>query len=144
MPRSGEIGEQIYDQVEKLVADGMNRTEAFAKISADSGRRAGTVAANYYRVARKRAGGSLRPRSRRGRPARRTASSSAASSSSSSSAAAGRRGRARSRAASGGDIDSLANALVRDVQALANAIKAQAGEVAEMRKKLDGVKKLLD
>ena len=38
MPRSGEIGEQIYDQVEKLVAGGMNRTEAFAKISADSGR----------------------------------------------------------------------------------------------------------
>ncbi|HET7429335.1 MAG TPA: hypothetical protein VFJ66_07770 [Gaiellales bacterium] len=137
MPRSGEIGEQIYDQVEKLVAGGMNRTEAFAKISADSGRRAGTVAANYYRVARKRAGGSLRPRSRRGRPARRTAASASSSSST------GRRGRARSRSASG-DIDSLANALVRDVQALANAIKSQADEVAEMRKKLDGVKKLLD
>ncbi len=134
MPRSGEVGEQIYDQVEKLVADGMNRTEAFAKISADSGRRAGTVAANYYRVARKRAGGSLRPRAKRGRPARRTATAAAATS---------RRGRTRTRAA-GGDIDSLANALVRDVQALANAIKAQAGEVAEMRKKLDGVKKLLD
>jgi hypothetical protein len=135
MPRSGEIGEQIYDQVEKLVADGMNRTEAFAKISADSGRRAGTVAANYYRVARKRAGGSLRPRAKRGRPARRTAAASTSST--------GRRGRARARSA-GGDIDSLANALVRDVQALAEAIKSQAGEVAEMRKKLDGVKKLLD
>jgi hypothetical protein len=135
MPRSGEIGEQIYDQVEKLVADGMNRTEAFAKISADSGRRAGTVAANYYRVARKRAGGSLRPRAKRGRPARRTAAASTSST--------GRRGRARTRSA-GGDIDSLANALIRDVQALAEAIKSQAGEVAEMRKKLDGVKKLLD
>jgi len=135
MPRSGEIGEQIYDQVEKLVADGMNRTEAFAKISADSGRRAGTVAANYYRVARKRAGGSLRPRAKRGRPARRTAGAASAST--------GRRGRTRTRAA-GGDIDSLANALVRDVEALANAIKAQAADVAEMRKKLDGVKKLLD
>jgi hypothetical protein len=134
MPRSGEIGEQIYDQVEKLVAGGMNRTEAFAKISADSGRRAGTVAANYYRVARKRAGGSLRPRAKRGRPARRTAAASTGSRS---------RARGRSRAA-GGDIDSLANALIRDVQALAEAIKSQAGEVAEMRKKLDGVKKLLD
>ena len=133
MPRSGEVGEQIYDQVEKLVADGMNRTEAFAKISADSGRRAGTVAANYYRVARKRAGGSLRPRAKRGRPARRTAATGSTS----------RRGRTSTRAASS-DIDSLANALVRDVQALANAIKAQADEVAEMRKKLDGVKKLLD
>ena len=136
MPRSGEIGEKIYEDVEKLVAQGMNRTEAFAKISADTGRRAGTVAANYYRVARKRAGGSLRPRSKRGRPARRTAASASSSST-------GRRGRARSRSASG-DIDSLANALVRDVQALANAIKSQADEVAEMRKKLDGLKKLLD
>ena len=42
MPRSGEIGEQIFEQVEKLVAGGMNRTEAFAKISSDTGRRAGT------------------------------------------------------------------------------------------------------
>jgi hypothetical protein len=132
MPRSGEIGEQIFDQVEKLVADGMNRTEAFAKISADSGRRAGTVAANYYRVARKRAGGSLRPRKTRGRPARRPAAASST-----------RRGRARS-GGGGGDIDTLATALVQNVQALANAMKAQAGEVAELRKKLDGVKKLLD
>ena len=76
MPRSGEIGEQIFEQVEKLVAGGMNRTEAFAKISSDTGRRAGTVAANYYRVARKRAGGSLGrarapapPRPARRRPA---------------------------------------------------------------------------
>ncbi|HEY0388261.1 MAG TPA: hypothetical protein VGC71_07465 [Gaiellales bacterium] len=131
MPRSGEIGEQIFDQVEKLVADGMNRTEAFAKISADSGRRAGTVAANYYRVARKRAGGTLRPRKTRGRPARRPAAASSP-----------RRGRARS--GGGGDIDRLATALVQNVQALADAMKTQAGEVAELRKKLDGVKKLLD
>ncbi len=46
MPRSGVIGEQIYDQVEKLVADGMNRTQAFAEISKQAGRQAGTVAAN--------------------------------------------------------------------------------------------------
>ena len=131
MPRSGVIGEQIFDQVEKLVAGGMNRTQAFAEISKESGRQAGTVAANYYRVARKRAGGSLRPRAKRGRPARRT----------STTATTRRRGRART---AGGDIDSLANALVRDVQALADAIKSQAGEVADLRKKLDGVKKLLD
>ena len=62
MPRTGVIGEQIFAQVEKLEKGGMSRTDAFKKISADSGRREGTVAANYYRVARKRAGGSLRPR----------------------------------------------------------------------------------
>ena len=117
MPRSGEVGEQIFEQVEKLVAGGMNRTEAFAKISADSGRRAGTVAANYYRVARKRAGGSLRPRKRRGRAAAATA---------------------------GADIDALAKSLVDSVQALTEAVKSQAAEVREMRTKLDGVKKLLD
>src|SRR6478752_5502448 len=102
MPRSGEVGEQIFEQVEKLVAGGMNRTEAFAKISADSGRRAGTVAANYYRVARKRAATAV------------------------------------------ADIDALAKSLVDSVQALAEAVKSQAAEVGKMRKKLDGVKKMLD
>jgi hypothetical protein len=133
MPRSGEVGEQIFEQVEKLVAGGMNRTEAFAKISADSGRRAGTVAANYYRVARKRAGGSLRPRTRRGRPPGRKASATATA----------RRGR-KAAATAGADIDALAKSLVDSVQALAEAVKSQAVEVGEMRKKLDGVKKLLD
>ncbi len=134
MPRSGEIGEQIFDQVEKLVAGGMNRTEAFAKISADSGRRAGTVAANYYRVARKRAGGSLRKSKSGARRATRKAAP-----------AARRGGRRTTRAAasSASDIDALANALVQNVQALAEAVKAQAGEVRDLRKRLDGVKKLL-
>ncbi len=134
MPRSGEIGEQIFDQVEKLVAGGMNRTEAFAKISADSGRRAGTVAANYYRVARKRAGGSLRKSKSGARRATRKAAP-----------AARRGGRRTTRAAasSASDIDTLANALVKNVQALAEAVKAQAGEVSDLRKRLDGVKKLL-
>src|SRR5437868_15488436 len=116
MPRSGEIGEQIFEQVESLVAGGMNRTEAFAKISAAAGRRAGTVAANYYRVARKRAGGSLRPRTRRrGRPAAKTTTT--------------RRTARRSRtAAPAGDIDALTSDLVRNVQALADAVKSQAAE----------------
>jgi|SRR6478609_5483074 hypothetical protein len=135
MPRSGEVGEQIFEQVEKLVAGGMNRTEAFAKISADSGRRAGTVAANYYRVARKRAGGSLRPRTRRGRPPGRKASATARK--------GARRGR-KAAATAGADIDALAKSLVDSVQALAEAVKSQAAEVGEMRKKLDGVKKMLD
>ena len=134
MPRSGEIGEQIFEQVEKLVAGGMNRTEAFAKISADSGRRAGTVAANYYRVARKRAGGSLRPRKKAS--GRKAAAGSAARS-------GARRGRAAA-ASAGSDIDALTKALVQNVQALADAVKAQAGEVSDLRKRLDGVKKLLD
>src|SRR3954462_6421669 len=131
MPRSGGIGEKIYDDVEKLVAQGMNRPEAFAKISADSGRRAGTVAANYYRVARKRAGGSLRPRARRGGPAGRKTSATATA------RKGARRGR-RAAATAGADIDALAKSLVDSVQALAEAVKSQAAQGSESRKKPDG------
>lgn len=126
MPRTGVIGEQIFEQVEKLVAGGMNRTQAFAKISADSGRQAGTVAANYYRVARKR--GTTSPRRRRKTSTARSAPA---------------RRPARAARKAGGDIDALATRLVDDVQALANAIKSQAAEVEDLRKRLDGVRKLL-
>ena len=131
MPRTGVIGEQIFQQVEKLEKGGMSRTDAFKKISADSGRREGTVAANYYRVARKRAGGSLRPRRRTA--TRRTAAST--------SATRGRRAAAAPTA--NGDVDALTRALVQNVQALAAAMNAQAAEVKELRSRLDGVRKLL-
>jgi hypothetical protein len=132
MPRSGEIGEQIFEQVEKLVAGGMNRSEAFAKISADTGRRAGTVAANYYRVARKRAGGSLRkPRA----AARRTTRTRRATSTN---------GRRRTNSSAGSqDIDALTASLISSVQALADAVKSQAAEVKDLRERLDGVKRLV-
>jgi hypothetical protein len=130
MPRSGVIGQQIFDQVEKLVKGGaMTRSDAFKQISSETGRREGTVAANYYRVARQRAGGPLRPR-RRGRAraapstrARRTATTRAAGAS--------------------GDVDALTRSLVENVQALAAAMNAQAAEVKELRSRLDGVRKLL-
>ena len=54
-----------------------------------------------------------------------------------------RRGR-KAAATAGADIDALAKSLVDSVQALAEAVKSQAAEVGEMRKKLDGVKKMLD
>lgn len=78
--RRGNIGNEIFEQVEKLIADeGLSRTNAFARLSEMTGRRAGTVAANYYRVARQR-GAELQPRaprgSKRGRPARTASSSS--------------------------------------------------------------------
>lgn len=134
MPRSGVIGEQIYDQVEKLVADGMNRTQAFAEISKQSGRQAGTVAANYYRVARKRAGGSLRKR--KASPERKPRAAA-------SKGGRPRTTRTRRAATGGGDIDALAAQLVASVEALADAVKAQGAEVKELRSRLDGVKKLL-
>jgi hypothetical protein len=129
MPRTGVIGEQIFAQVEKLVKGGMSRTDAFKKISADSGRREGTVAANYYRVARKRAGGSLRPR--RGTRTRRAAAAPAA------------RARQTATASGNGDVDALTRSLVENVQALAAAMNAQAAEVKDLRSRLEGVRKLL-
>ncbi len=62
-PRGG-VGNQIFDEVERLVAGGMNKSQAFNDISQRTGRESGTVAANYYRVARQR-GAELRPRRRR-------------------------------------------------------------------------------
>jgi len=132
MPRTGVIGEQIFAQVEKLVKGGMSRTDAFKKISADSGRREGTVAANYYRVARKRTGGSLRPRRRTG--GRRAAAGATAT--------RGRRAAGAS-ASTNGDVDALTRALVQNVQALAAAMNAQAAEVKDLRSRLEGVRKLL-
>ena len=129
MPRTGVIGEQIFAQVEKLEKGGMSRTDAFKKISADSGRREGTVAANYSRVARKRAGGSLRPR-------RTTRTRRAA-------AAPATRTRRATAASGNGDVDALTRSLVENVQALAAAMNAQAAEVKDLRSRLEGVRKLL-
>ena len=64
--KRGGVGTEIFEQVEKLVADqGIGRTEAFRRLAAKTGRQQGTVAANYYRIARQR-GTKLAPRRRRG------------------------------------------------------------------------------
>ena len=63
----GGIGEQIFAEVEQLTADGkMKRMAAFKEVAAKTGGQPGTVAANYYRIARKR-GVALRPRRGSGR-----------------------------------------------------------------------------
>jgi hypothetical protein len=63
----GSIGQQTFEQVEQLTAGGaMNKLAAFKQIAGASGRALGTVAANYYRVARQK-GAPLRKR-RVGRP----------------------------------------------------------------------------
>lgn len=63
--KRGEIGPEIFAQIEKLVAtEKIGRTEAFRRLAKTSGRQAGTVAANYYRIARQK-GAKLAPRRRR-------------------------------------------------------------------------------
>jgi len=70
--KRGSIGQQIFDQVQRMLKDdNLSATEAFRRISEETGRREGTVAANYYRIARMRGmtrargGGAGRPRGRR-------------------------------------------------------------------------------
>ncbi|MFM8829303.1 MAG: hypothetical protein ACKOGE_08535 [Actinomycetota bacterium] len=64
----GGVAEAIFAEVETMTAGGaMSKSDAFEDISRRTGRRSGTVAANYYRIARKR-GVALEPRTRRGRP----------------------------------------------------------------------------
>jgi hypothetical protein len=68
--RPGRIGNQIFEQVQSLVTDQkLTRTGAFKRIAEKSGRNMGTVAANYYRIARQR-GVKLQRRRRRGTGAR--------------------------------------------------------------------------
>jgi hypothetical protein len=71
--RRGQIGVEIFEQVERLVSDeGLTRTQAFERLSQETGRRSGTVAANYYRIARQR-GATLQPRRSRAGGRRRRA-----------------------------------------------------------------------
>ncbi len=53
--KRGQIGAQIFAQVERLVADQkLSRAHAFKRVAQKTGRKEGTVSANYYRVARSR------------------------------------------------------------------------------------------
>jgi hypothetical protein len=64
--RPGRVGNEIFEQVQSLIAEQkMTRTGAFKRIAEKSGRNEGTVAANYYRVARQR-GVKLQKRRQRG------------------------------------------------------------------------------
>jgi hypothetical protein len=56
------VGEQVFTEVEQLTAGGaMKRGAAIAMVAEKLGSNTGTVAANYYRIARRR-GIALRPR----------------------------------------------------------------------------------
>ncbi len=115
-PRGG-VAEAIFAEVEQMTAGGaMSKSDAFEDISRRTGRRAGTVAANYYRIARKR-GVALQPR--------------------------GRRGTARAQAASG--TGTTADALAAAEKALADlaaAVRAQEDELTQLREQAEQFAKL--
>jgi phosphohistidine phosphatase SixA len=77
-PAHGDIGRQTYEDVRKLVEQGMKKTEAFAKVAKQSGRSANTVMTQYYRTAREQVdGGGVRRTARTARTGARTAAKSA-------------------------------------------------------------------
>lgn len=117
-PARGSIGNEIFDEVERLVAGGMNKSQAFKDISTRSGREEGTVAANYYRVARQR-GASLRPRRRRSEGTSRPRGG------------AGEVSAALAKATAA--LDDLAKAVRRQEQELAR-LREEASSYAELRR----------
>jgi hypothetical protein len=134
--RDGSVGRDTFEQVEALLRQGKNKSEAFKQIAGETGRNTGTVSANYYRVAR--ASGAVKPQQRRAKAA----------------PASGPRGRQRAAQSvsrgggartgnGGGSVDQIVGQLVASVQALTEAIQAQDAEVAELRRRLDGVRSLL-
>ncbi len=52
MAERGSIGKATFDSVTALVAEGMTRSAAFAKVAEETGRTPATVATAFYRVAR--------------------------------------------------------------------------------------------
>ena len=109
-PPRGGIAEAIFAEVEQMTAGGaMSKSDAFEAISARTGRRAGTVAANYYRIARKR-GADLEPRTRRG-PGRPKGSG----------------------AKPAGDAEAVIRRLEEAVAELASLLRGQDAEIARLR-----------
>ena len=106
----GSVAQQTFEQVQALLREGLRPTEAFARLSEQTGRSAATIATAYYRAARKAPGGGgvkQRPRSKAGR--------AAASSNKTPSAAAG----------------ATTQALVRDVLAAADRLAKHAEQLEQ-------------
>ncbi|MGE0026408.1 MAG: hypothetical protein AB7O78_07750 [Thermoleophilia bacterium] len=127
----GSVGNEIFDQVEKLMADeGLSRTQAFQRLSEMTGRRAGTVAANYYRVARQR-GAALQPRAPRG---------------SRSGGGGARKSPGRKSSRVSGDVEAALQRATASIQELAGLVRSQQREIDELReqtKVLEQLKSLM-
>lgn len=124
----GKIGPQIFEEVEALVAsEKITRSEAFKRISERTGRREGTVAANYYRIARQ-SGATIQPRTRRG-PGRPR----------------GRRSAAAVVAGSGDVASALArvNAAVAELSAALRRQESENAKLREENKSFEEIRRLM-
>jgi hypothetical protein len=126
MPRTATIGPAIFEQVNKLVADGKSRTEAFTQIARERKSRPGTVSANYYRVARQQGQG----RKRAATPIRRVAGSKPSATQRRVSSA--QRGSHNGRTSSDGDLASLAKQIAGLTQELVRRVEERDRRIREL------------
>ena len=131
--RDGSKGREAFAEITKMTATGkMTRQAAFVTYASRISSQPGTVAANFYRVAR--AEGAVQPRG-----SRKTAETSQTTPK--------RRGRppnARTDGTNGtGDVAQIVAQLVTDVQALAGAVKAESEANVELRRRLDSLRSAL-
>jgi len=126
MARTATIGPAIFEQVNKLVADGKSRTEAFTQIARERKSRPGTVSANYYRVARQQG----QSRKRGAAPTRRAAGSNPSATQRRVSSA--QRGRHNGRTSSDGDLASLAKQIAGLTQELVRRVEERERRIREL------------
>ena len=143
--RDGSVGRETFAAVQALVKQGKSKTDAFNLVAAETGRNSGTVAANYYRAAR--ASGAVKPRSTRrsrGTPSRVEGVSTEGTGGQPSSQNSLRLVRVSARDSDQlREIDRLTKELVKSVNDLTTAMKAQSLEVADLRQRLAGIRSLL-
>ena len=118
MARAATIGPAIFEQVNKLVADGKTRTEAFAQIAQERKSRPGTVSANYYRVARQQ--GQERSRRRSSAPAATRVTRQRV------------RRRTRTQTSRDGDLRQTANQISHLVQQLVSQVEERDRRIREL------------
>jgi len=117
----GHVGQEIFAQVQEMLSqEKITHSEAFRRISEKTGRKPGTVAANYYRIARMQ--GLTRTRgSGPGRPRGRRAGGAA------------------------GDVGGALGRAVQAIDDLAAAVRRQEQEIARLRaenEKFDEIRRL--
>jgi hypothetical protein len=131
MPRTATIGPEIFERVNALVAEGKSRTEAFAQVGQERSSRPGTVAANYYRVARAQGQTSGR---RRANGSRATGTRAGRGRAAASAPTARRRSRGTAAATSdgGGDIRQIAQQIAELTQQLVRQVEARDKQLRDL------------
>jgi hypothetical protein len=123
MVRTAVVGTQDFERVTALVKGGTKVGDAISKTASDRGASRGAVSANYYAAKRGPAG---RPKKARRASQPRPAATPV-----------------RAKVVGSDDVDAITRDLVANVQALADAVKAQAREVNDLRARLGGVRQMI-